>query len=281
MAPASHSVLHLDVVAGGPAAVDVDILDGHAIPARARLGPGAATLRMRNCTSHPAGVLLVPDPIPPPEARRPGERPPGLDLRPFLTGKRVIMAQAFRDLFRADTLPAEGGLALKSMTVLFTDLKGSTELYERIGDLRAFDLVRQHFATLRDAVASEGGGVVKTIGDAVMASFAEPRSAMAAAIAMQRGIAGVGGGELRLKIGLHAGPCIAVDLNDRLDYFGRTVNLAARVQDLAQGREIVCTEAVYEAAGVGDLCREAALGVARERATLRGIDEEMAVLRLR
>src|SRR3546814_315803 len=93
--------------------------------------------------------------------------------RPFLTAKRLLTNQTFRDLYRADTLNIDQRLKIVSLTFLFTDLKGSTELYERVGDLVAFDLVKAHFQLLNDIVAAESGAVVKTIGDAVMARSEE------------------------------------------------------------------------------------------------------------
>ena len=89
--------------------------------------------------------------------------------KPFLTAKRLLTNQIFRDIYRTDTLDVDQGLKLTSLTFLFTDLKGSTELYDRVGDLVAYDLVREHFRVLNEIVASEAGAVVKTIGDAVMA----------------------------------------------------------------------------------------------------------------
>ena len=105
--------------------------------------------------------------------------------RPFLTAKRLLSNQTFRDIYRTDTLDVDQRLKITSLTFLFTDLKGSTELYERVGDLVAFDLVREHFRTLNEIVAAEGGAVVKTIGDAVMATFLTPDHALAAALRMR------------------------------------------------------------------------------------------------
>src|SRR5580693_7546475 len=87
--------------------------------------------------------------------------------RPFLTAKRLLTNQTFRDIYRTDTLDLDQRLKITSLTFLFTDLKGSTELYQRIGDLVAFDLVRAHFRVLNEIVAAQAGAVVKTIGDAV------------------------------------------------------------------------------------------------------------------
>ena len=65
--------------------------------------------------------------------------------RPNLTAKRIFTNQTFRDLYRTDTLAVDQSLKIVSLTFLFTDLKGSTELYARVGDLVAYELVRQHF----------------------------------------------------------------------------------------------------------------------------------------
>ena len=156
--------------------------------------------------------------------------------RPFLTAKRLLTNQTFRDIYRTDTLDVDQGLKITSLTFLFTDLKGSTALYDRVGDLAAYDLVREHFRVLNEIVASEAGAVVKTIGDAVMATFPTPDRALAAALRMRESVRDIRDGDLLIKIGIHEGPCLAVTLNDRLDYFGQTVNIAARVQGLADAR---------------------------------------------
>jgi class 3 adenylate cyclase len=165
--------------------------------------------------------------------------------KPFLTAKRLLTNQTFRDIYRTDTLDVDQRLKITSLTFLFTDLKGSTDLYERVGDLVAYDMVRAHFRVLHEVVASEAGAVVKTIGDAVMATFATPDRALAAALKMRDAMRTLNverrREDLLLKIGMHEGPCLAVMLNDRLDYFGQTVNIAARVQGLAASRSIFAT----------------------------------------
>jgi class 3 adenylate cyclase len=172
-------------------------------------------------------------------------------------------------------------LDLKNLTVLFTDLKGSTELYERIGDLSAYDLVRRHFTTLHQISAGQGGSVVKTIGDAIMATFPEPESGLRAAVDMNREIGLVGGADLQLKIGLHCGSCIAVELNERLDYFGRTVNIASRVQNLAGAREILCTEPVYYAPRSASIIQKAGLKAHPDQVILKGIAGDAKIFRIR
>lgn len=178
---------------------------------------------------------------------------------------------------RCSDVPAQGGLHFGSLTVLFTDLKGSTELYSRMGDIRACEVVREHFGVLREMVAAHSGSVVKAIGDAVMATFPVPVLALEAAKAMNREIAKVG--DLELKIGMHTGPYIAVGMNERLDHFGQTVNFAARVQGIADSRQIVCTDSVYEAPGVAEVIAKLAAAGPRESAALKGVDGEVGVWR--
>jgi class 3 adenylate cyclase len=201
--------------------------------------------------------------------------------RPFLTAKRLLTNQTFRDIYRTDTLDPDQRLKITSLTFLFTDLKGSTELYDRVGDLVAFDLVRAHFRVVNEIVAGEAGAVVKTIGDAVMATFPTPDRAVAAALRMREAMrtlnAEHGREDLLLKIGIHEGPCLAVVLNDRQDFFGQTVNIASRVQGLAQSRAIFATGSVVDHPGSAGLLSESGLIPVPQQRHLRGIPEEFAV----
>jgi class 3 adenylate cyclase len=204
--------------------------------------------------------------------------------KPFLTAKRLLTNQVFRDLYGTNTIDAEQRLKITSLTFLFTDLKGSTELYERVGDIVAFDLVRAHFQLLNEIVSSEAGAVVKTIGDAVMATFPTPDRAVAAALHMREAMGGLGNGrnghdreDLLLKIGIHEGPCLAVVLNDRQDYFGQTVNIAARVQALADSRSILATGSVVAYPQTSNLLKTRGLDPVAQSRALRGIADEVAV----
>ena len=201
--------------------------------------------------------------------------------RPFLTAKRLLTNQVFRDLYGTDTIDADQRLKITSLTFLFTDLKGSTELYERVGDLIAFDLVNAHFRVLQEIVAGEAGAVVKTIGDAVMATFPTPDRAVAAALRMREAMRAFNEArsrdDLLLKIGIHEGPCLAVVLNERQDYFGTTVNVAARVQALADSRTILATGPVVTHPQASTLLQTSGLKPVSQRRALRGITEEVAV----
>jgi class 3 adenylate cyclase len=201
--------------------------------------------------------------------------------RPFLTAKRMLSNQTFRDVFKADNLHIDQRLKITSLTFLFTDLKGSTALYERVGDLVAFDLVRAHFQALLEIIASEKGAVVKTIGDAVMATFIKPEHAIVAGLRMRAAMDVLnkerGSNDLVVKIGIHEGPCLAVMLNERQDYFGQTVNIAARVQSLSTSQEIYITGPVIDAPAVAEILNRQAIKPIQKQAALRGIADKMLV----
>src|SRR5438477_2334583 len=199
----------------------------------------------------------------------------------FVTAKRLLSNQTFRDIYRTDTLDVDQRLKITSLTFLFTDLKGSTELYDRVGDLVAFDLVKEHFMLLQEIVAAESGAVVKTIGDAVMATFPTPDRAVAAALRMREAMRNLNekhrSEDLLLKIGIHEGPCLAVTLNDRQDYFGQTVNIASRVQALAVSRSILATGAVVDHPRASELLATGGIKLTSRRLPLRGITDDLAV----
>jgi class 3 adenylate cyclase len=201
--------------------------------------------------------------------------------KPFLTAKRMLTNQTFRDVFKADNLSIDQRLKITSLTFLFTDLKGSTALYERVGDLAAFDLVRAHFHALLEIISSEKGAVVKTIGDAVMATFIRPEHAIVAGLRMRAAMDGLnaerGTRDLVVKIGIHEGPCLAVMLNERQDYFGQTVNIAARVQSLSTSQEMHITGPVNDAPAVAAILRREAITPIQKQAALRGIADKIVV----
>jgi class 3 adenylate cyclase len=147
--------------------------------------------------------------------------------------------------------------------------------------------VREHYVVLTRAVREHDGAVVKTIGDAVMAAFSSPAEGLAAALAICERIAEFdrrleaetgASGTIQVKIGLHCGPCIAVTLNDRLDYFGQTVNLAARLQGESRGGDIVISETMAREPVVRVMLAE--LTTAVESAMVKGFPEMVALRRI-
>ena len=204
-------------------------------------------------------------------------------VRGALTAARVTAMQRFRDLFSADVLRPGDEVAIERIALMFTDLRGSTALYGRIGDAAAYHLVREHFAFLAGKIREHQGAIVKTIGDAVMAAFADPADALRAALDVQGAVAGFNAEQdskegITIKLGLHEGPVIAVTLNDRLDYFGTTVNMAARLQGQSTGGDVVLSEEIARDPGVAEQLEE--LKPSRETARIKGFEKPVPFLRL-
>jgi adenylate cyclase len=192
------------------------------------------------------------------------------------TAAEVTALQMFRDLFAAEALRPGEQISVGTLTVLFTDLRHSTQLYREIGDATAFGRVMNHFDVLKKSIAEHDGALVKTIGDAVMAVFRCAADGVVAMLEVQRVLAepADGGLPLKLKAGLHTGPCIAVTLNDRLDYFGSTVNLAARLEGLSSGSDVIISRSVYEDTQVRELLESKRLSAEEFDMPLKGFDDQ-------
>jgi class 3 adenylate cyclase len=196
-----------------------------------------------------------------------------------VTAAAVTANPEFRDLFASEVLGAGEFMSVGSLSVLFTDLKGSTRLYRSVGDAPAFGRVMRHFEILEEAVEREGGTIVKTIGDAVMAVFVRAVDAVRAVLEAQRAL-GEAEQPLTLKAGVHHGPCMVVTLNERLDYFGTTVNVAARLGALSAGDDVVLSDEVRNADGMQELVDTRGVSVESLSAELRGLEGRVTVWRV-
>jgi len=192
------------------------------------------------------------------------------------TAAEVTALQTFRDLFASEALRPGEQISVGTLTVLFTDLRHSTQLYRQIGDATAFGRVMSHFDVVRKAIVEHDGAIVKTIGDAVMAVFRSAADGLLAMLEVQRMLAEPSDGSLplQLKAGLNTGPCIAVTLNDRLDYFGSTVNMAARLEGLSSGADVIISGSVYEDAKVRELIESEGLSAIEFDMSLKGFEDE-------
>ncbi|MBC7690763.1 MAG: adenylate/guanylate cyclase domain-containing protein [Methylotenera sp.] len=168
-------------------------------------------------------------------------------LETACTAAYVTSFQEFRDIFSREVIRQDMRIEVSTLAILFTDLKDSTAIYDEMGDAQAFGLVTQHLEVLTQCVKEHEGAVVKTAGDSVMATFTKADRALEAALAMQAAItrfnetSAFPDRKLQIKIGINQGPCFAVNLNDRLDFFGKNVNIAARAQGFSEAGEIVVT----------------------------------------
>jgi len=185
-------------------------------------------------------------------------------------------------LFASEVVRPGEEISIGSVTLIFTDLRDSTRMYREIGDASAFSRVSEHFRILEQAIAAEGGAIVKTMGDAVMATFRQPIDALKAVWKAQSEIARHGEPLLWLKAGLHTGPCIVVNQNGRLDYFGSTVNITARLPNFSRGGELVLSDTFYKDPQVQSFLAENVAADAMQSFTgeLKGFDEPFTMWKL-
>jgi adenylate cyclase len=255
----------LEVSEDAPPEVNVTLGDGGLSQAELVVAP-AGKVRVKNDRSSPLHVKI--------------ER---LGYASFaVTAHALTTMSEFRRLFSKDLLKPGTPLKVASCAILFSDLTGSTALYTAAGDAAAFRLVDDHFDVLRRVIDEHGGTVVKTMGDAIMASFVEPvgcvRAAIACLIGFEEFRKQAANGELTgLKLGLYSGPCYVVTANDAIDYFGQTVNCASRVQHCAESGEIVFEEDVYELLGEPERAR---LRIVERFATkVKGVEQPLRLVR--
>jgi class 3 adenylate cyclase len=159
------------------------------------------------------------------------------------------------------------------VTILFSDIKGSTGYFEQKGDLAGLAMVQRHNSLMTPVIEDCGGRVVKTIGDAIMAAFDNPAGAVKAGIGMQQILESDRAGrsadeQIHIRIGIHTG----LGLIDENDIHGDVVNAASRVQHQAEPDQILITDVLLDAAkSAGVQC--AKLG----RAELKGKDEPLDI----
>ncbi len=255
-------VMDLDIDAARDTALPSVVLDKSGFHSAEDVDDGPdRRLRLRNATERTVHAVL--------EDRR--------WTKDALTGDRVIAMPVFRRLCPEQLLRPGDSVDIRHISLLFTDLLASTALYNRIGDSRAFALVRDHFEAVGLVLERHGGVLVKTMGDAVMAAFEQPVDALRAALALQQeGIAGAEG--TGLKLGLNAGPCVAVTTGDVLDYFGATVNLAARLAAQSQDGEIVLPESLARHPVFAPILAEKSCR--NDHASVRGFAAPVPVVRI-
>ena len=201
----------------------------------------------------------------------------------ILTAARVTNWQEFRDLFATEVISPTEQVTVGSQVLLFTDLRGSTAMYSNIGDAPAYALVRDHFKILHEVISANHGGVVKTIGDSVMAVFSNLTEALAAAHAMHEQLGKMNSTQrvqLQLKSALHIGPCLAVNANDKLDFFGSVVNLAARMVERSAGNDLVVADEIYHRVETQDFLHGHHRGATEDHEQFTGFPEPIRIWRI-
>jgi class 3 adenylate cyclase len=201
------------------------------------------------------------------------------------TARVVVTMPGFRRDFSQDVLRPGMALKVARVGLFFSDLTGSTQLYTDAGDATAFKLVHDHFDMVIGLIEKSRGTLVKTIGDAVMAAFADDLDALIASVAILHAFEDFRRESLdrertHIKLGVYGGACYVVTANNVLDYFGQTVNIAARLQSEAKGGELVVTAELAERALVAKAIPETCVQE-RYQARLKGVQDPIAAARIR
>jgi hypothetical protein len=208
------------------------------------------------------------------------------ELKPRLTGLTLSHFPLFTKLFSTEVLSNRERLVISSVTIVFTDITASTQMYEKLGDAKAYNIVRDHFDILIQEFQKFSGIIIKTIGDAVMASFIDNQSAISAIFSSIQAFNEYNqtkdiNEKIQLKIGLHKGPAILVNLNDSLDYFGSTINKAARIQMNANANELCFSEEIFFDKSIRKFLKEKSIkNIYRIKRNLKGIQEEQTLFKI-
>ncbi len=202
-----------------------------------------------------------------------------------IRGVEVLQNKAYRDLMGDDVLLDDQSLEIEHAAILFTDIKGSTQMYSDLGDAKAFALVREHFRLLFSVIDEFGGVPVKTIGDAIMGVFYSRKVALECTLEAQQRLQKYYGekdkeNKIEVKMGIHTGTTIVVTLNERVDYFGNTVNTAARIQGIANPQEVVVSEHVLEFDGFEDILKKYNVKVKKDKTPFKGLEGKHTIYRL-
>lgn len=191
-----------------------------------------------------------------------------------LTAARASALALFRDLFPGEILSGGQLINLTTMTLLVTELDHSGDLYQELGDARAFALIHEHFRILDQSIRDHDGALIKTVNEGLVAVFTDSLKAVETAFALGPALAlGDQTRDLRLRIGVHRGPAMVATLNDHLDYFGSTVNAATQLPRLANGGGVVLGPTVAADPAVADFLEDRGLIPSIVEAQVSGLAE--------
>ncbi|MEG4045126.1 adenylate/guanylate cyclase domain-containing protein [Microcoleus sp. Pol17_C1] len=217
--------------------------------------PGKLKIELTNTEHNLSGLILHTDELTVEQ----------LPLR--LSGMQLLHHPDYKRLFGDQVISERERVKIRAITIMFTDITGSTRMYETLGDTKAYNIVRDHFEIFFESIEKFGGKVIKTIGDAVMASFISNEQAIMAAVGAVARFREYNSTRqqtewIQVRIGIHRGTALLVNLNNSIDYFGSTVNKAARIQNLSKSDEVSFSEEIYsdqafltalKAAGVSEI----------------------------
>lgn len=205
--------------------------------------------------------------------------------RELLTARVIINNHSFRTWFPREVLTANDPLPVGKLALLVCDIVDSTSLYLAQGDQESYFLLREYYTFLKGAIAQNNGAVIKSMGDEVTAAFVDPLHATQAALAIQSEFgtfnATLSSAErLTVRLACHYGPCYAVNFNNCLDYFGKTVSLAWSIQKQCRGNDAIFSRALWKVPKVREVLELSAHKLERFRSKVTGMEEQVELFRI-
>ncbi len=167
----------------------------------------------------------------------------------YLSPLTIFNEKLFKKLYTTESLPAGVQLRLPVQILFFTDIVDSTKFYQKVGDVKAYKQIKGHFDIISDVLDKHNGIIIKTIGDAVMATFKDPINVIEATKSIISEVEQAPHLDFKLRFSVHHGEVIAVNFNTGLDYFGDSVNVSAKLQGIANANELAMSEDFLESLG--------------------------------
>jgi class 3 adenylate cyclase/carbon monoxide dehydrogenase subunit G len=168
----------------------------------------------------------------------------------LISATMMNTTQRFRELFPQENLPIEDPIPAGSIAILFVDITESTALFIKKGDDSSYYFIREYFTFLRNIIDQYEGSIIKAMGDNVMIAFNNPIKGVEAMLMIQKEFETFNATlpeneQLAIRLGMHYGECLAVNLNHILDYFGHTINIAAFMQKKCKKGQVVVSDDVW------------------------------------
>jgi len=170
-----------------------------------------------------------------------------------LTAAAAASIPLFREMFPDEVLAPGQIVSVTNITLLLAELCGANRLYHELGDGPAFGKIRTSLQRMEEAVRTSGGAVVKIVGEGIVATFGDSASALRAAVSLLQPAAS---DKSARRLAMHRGPALVTTLNDRLDYFGETVNFARRLLEAAQPDELLLTASTMSQGDLASLVKD-------------------------
>lgn len=175
------------------------------------------------------------------------------DRHDALSAANASAMALFRELFPGEVLSSDQIVSVAHITVMRVKIHGSQGLYETLGDGPAFSQIRKSLDLILRIVKANSGAVVKTVGEGVLASFSDPKSAVMAAIGLVQSTLN---DELQISVAIHSGSAMVATLDERIDYFGKTLKTLDQLADAASLQAMALTSSITELSEVQRLFEE-------------------------